>query len=146
MTAEKKRSKEVYARQGVDRDSRYQGGKEQVCGRIKILAFLKGTIRVSSLGDLSAFSDPVGNCRLTKTLQGFTVSRRRIPGTPPGSSSVVFHNDYRRQVDRMVILSRQALQGVAEHRPREKAVLHTQILNPGIPSPVIKQQAIFSPT
>lgn len=97
VTAEKKRSKKVYARQGVGRDSRHQGGKEQVYERIKILAFLKGTMRVSSLGDISAFSDSVGNCRLTKTLQGFTVSRRRIPGTPPGSFSVVFRNDYRWQ-------------------------------------------------
>ena len=97
MTAEKKRSKKVYARQGVGRDSRYQGGKEEFCGRIKISAFLKGPIRVSSLGDTSAFSDLVGNSRLTKTLQGFVVSWRRIPGTPSGSFSVVFCNDYRRQ-------------------------------------------------
>lgn len=62
MTAEEKESKKkkkVYARQGAGRDSRYQEGKEQVCGRIKILAFLKGTIRVCNLGDTNAFSDLV---------------------------------------------------------------------------------------
>lgn len=68
---------------------------ESIWGRVN-LEFLK-RIRVSSLGDVSAFSDSVGNCRLIKALPCFAVSRQSMPQTPLGSSSVAFASDYWRQ-------------------------------------------------
>lgn len=73
----RKKARKVYARQ---RDSRYQRGKQEVCGRTKTLLFLKGP----------ALSALLGTSRLTQTVQTFTTTSQTIPGTPAGSSAVAF--------------------------------------------------------
>lgn len=107
VTAEKKQGQK-----STCKDFRYQGGKKKkkVCGRLKMLLFLKGNSIQCPAGEQQ--TDPkTANLYQNQTNHPWDCTKKLC--------SCLWQN-CRRQVGRAHILSRQELQGVASHRPREK--------------------------